>query len=95
MSLSEQMEYVGRAMTELGFLRVETKTPRPVTVSGQRGIRFELTMRTTEGLAMSALAQAVNKNGLNYYIIYLAPSAHYYAATLPNAIKVMDSAAIS
>lgn len=94
MSLSEQMEYVGRALTEMGYLRVETKTPRPVTVSGQRGIRFEISMRTTDGLAMSGLAQAVNKNGLNYYIIYLAPSAHYYGVTLPNAVKVMDSAAI-
>jgi hypothetical protein len=94
MSLSEQMEYVSRALVEIGYLRVETKNPRPVTVTGQRGIRFELSMNTTEGLAISGLAQAVNKNGLNYYIIYLAPSSHYYPANLPNAVKVMDSAAI-
>ena len=33
MSLSEQIEYVGRSVSELDFLNVETKSPKPVTLS--------------------------------------------------------------
>lgn len=94
MSLSEQIEYVGRSMTEAGYLHVETKSPRPVNLSGQRGVRFELNMRNSAGLNISGLAQAVNKGGLNYYIVYIAPSEYYYQSHLDNVIKTMDSATL-
>jgi hypothetical protein len=94
MSLSEQIEYVGRAVSELGYLNVETASPKPVTLSGTKGVRFEMTMRTKEGLNVKGLAQAASKGGKSYYILYLAPAEHYYAANVANAVAVMDTASL-
>ena len=58
---------------------------------GTKGVRFEITMRTKDGLNMKGMAQAVSKGGKSYYIVYLAPAEHYYAANLANAVAVMDS----
>ena len=92
MSLTEQMDYVTRSLGEVDFKKVNYKSPKPVTISGQKGIRFELNMRNNDGLDINGLAQAVTKDNKNYYIIYLAPKEHYYNSNLKNAIAVMDSA---
>lgn len=94
MSLTEQMEYIAKAIGELGYSKIETQSPKPVMISGQKGIRFELSMKTVEGLNFSGLAQAVSKDDKNYYIIYLAPTQHYYKKHLENVIKTMDSATL-
>lgn len=94
MSLSEQIEFVSRAVSELDYLNVETASPKPVTLSGTKGVRFEMTMRTKDGLNMKGLAQAVSKDSKSYYIVYLAPTEHYYGANLANAVAVMDSATL-
>lgn len=91
MSLSEQMEYVATALSVLDYQKVETANPKPVTVGTAKGVRFEFTAKTTEGLNMKGLAQAVSKNKLNYYIVYVAPAEHYYDAGLKNAVAAMDS----
>ena len=92
MSLSEQIEYVAKSIVELGYTKIETKSPKPVKISGQSGVRFELSMKTKEGLNISGLAQAVAKDKKNYYIIYLAPSQNYYSKYLSNVTNIMDSA---
>lgn len=91
MSLSEQMEYVTTALSELDYLKIETASPKPVTVSEAKGVRFELTARTKDGLNMRGLAQAVSKKGKSYYIIYMAPAEHYYTASLKNVVAAMDT----
>lgn len=91
MSLSEQMEYVAAAVSELDYQKVETRNPQPVTIGNSKGVRFEFTARTTDGLNIRGLAQAVSDKGLSYYIVYIAPEEHYYDATLPNVKATMDS----
>jgi len=91
MSLSEQMEFVSDSVSQLDYHKVETANPQPVTVGGVKGVRFELTGVTTNGLNMKGMAQAVSKGGLSYYVVYLAPAEHYYDANLKNAQAVMDS----
>lgn len=91
MSLSEQMEYVATAVSVLDYQKVETLNPKPVTVNGAKGVRFEFTAKTSEGLNMKGLAQSVSKNKLNYYIVYIAPAEHYYDAGLKSAVAAMDS----
>ncbi len=91
MSLTEQMEYVASAVGALDYQKVETSNPKPVMVGDTKGVRFELTAKTTEGLNIHGLAQAVSKKGLSYYVVYLAPQEHYYDATLKNAVAAMDS----
>ncbi len=92
MSLSEQMEFVAASVTALDYQKVTTLNPKPVTIGDSKGVRFEFTARTTDGLNMHGLAQAVSKGGLSYYIVYIAPEEHYYQASLANATAVMDSA---
>ncbi len=92
MSLSEQMEFVSSAVSALDYQKVETLNPKPVTLGGVKGVRFELTGKTSDGLNIKGMAQAVSNKGLSYYIVYLAPAEHYYDASLTNAVAVMDSA---
>ena len=91
MSLSEQMEFVSRSVGVLDYQKVETRNPQPVMIGAAKGIRFEFTARTTEGLDMQGLAQAVSSKGLSYYVVYIAPAEHFYGANLKNATAVMDS----
>ena len=90
MSLSEQIEYVSTAIGTLDYQKVQTSAPKPVAVGGAKGVRFEVTAKTSEGLNIRGLAQAVSKDGLNYYVVYLAPDNHYYAASLPAVLAAMD-----
>ncbi len=92
MSLSEQMEFVAASVTALDYQKVTTLDPKPVTIGANKGVRFEFTAKTTDGLDMHGLAQAVSKGGLSYYIVYIAPEEHYYQASLANATAAMDSA---
>lgn len=91
-SLSEQISYMERAIATLGFLSVEAKSPKPIDLGGVRAVRFELSMRTKEGLNYKALAQATTHKGKAYYILYLAPEVHYYDLSLKNAVAAMDTA---
>jgi len=91
MSLTEQMEFVANSVSELGFVKVEYASPKPVTVSDTKGVRFEIITKTKEGLDTKGLAQAVSKNGKNYYIVYIAPKIHYFNANKNNVIAIMDS----
>ncbi len=91
MSLSEQIEYVATAIGALDYQKVETSAPKPVTVDGAKGVRFDITAKTSEGLNIRGVAQAVSKGGLNYYVVYLAPETHYYAASLVAVRATMDA----
>jgi len=92
MSLSEQMEFVAQSVSALDYHKVETANPKPVRVGSVKGVRFELTAVTAEGLNIRGLAQAISSKGQSYYIVYLAPAEHYYDANLKSATAVMDSA---
>jgi len=91
MSLSEQMEFVAASVSELDYQKVETRNPQPVAIGNNRGVRFEFTARTTDGLNIRGLAQAVSDKNLSYYIVYIAPEEHYYDASLSNVKAAMDS----
>lgn len=91
MSLTEQMEFVTNAVSELGYLKVEYASPKPVNVGDTKGVRFEINTKTKEGLDTKGIAQAISKNGKNYYIVYIAPKIHYFNANKNNVISIMDS----
>jgi hypothetical protein len=94
MSLSEQIEFVASSVAALEYQKVETANPHPVTLSGIRGVRFELTAKTRNGLDIKGMAQAVSKGKQTYYVVYLAPAEHYYEASLKDALTVMDTAVL-
>jgi len=94
MSLSEQIEYVATAVGALDYQKIETSAPKPVTIGDAKGVRFEIRAKTSEGLNIRGLAQAVSKSGLNYYVVYLAPESHYYATSLAAVQATMDGQAV-
>lgn len=91
MSLSEQMAFIADSLSTLDYKKVETFNPQPVSAGGAHGVRFEITAVTADGLKMRGLAQAVPAKGKTYYVVYIAPEMHYYAANLKNVVAVMDS----
>ena len=91
MTLNDHMDFVSRTLGELELQKVEIANPKPVQISGVKGIRFEAVGKTKKGLNMKVLAQAVTKGEKTYYMIYMAPQEHYYDATLNDAITTMDS----
>ncbi|MEG1452603.1 hypothetical protein [Brevundimonas sp.] len=91
MGVLEQVEFVRDSVEAYGFTRVESASPRPVTVSEQRGVRFDLTATTAAGLQIKGFGQLVAKDGAAYVAIYLAPAEHFYPASQASALAAMDS----
>lgn len=91
MSITEQVEFVADSVTALDYQRVETSSLRPVDVAGERGVRFDIEAQTSEGLDIRGLGQAVRHGDRLYVAIYLAPSEHYFAASLASAEAAMGS----
>lgn len=93
MGVIEQVEFVRDSVEAYGYQRVETASPRPVTVSNQRGVRFDLTAATIDGLKIKGFGQVVSKDGLAYVAVYLSPEEHFYPESQASATAAMDSLA--
>ena len=91
MSVTEQVEFVADSVAALGYERVETTAPRPVTINGHRGVRFDFTAVNADGLNYKGVGQAVKKDDRLFVAIYLATEEHYFAASLPSATATMDA----
>lgn len=91
MGVLEQVEFVRDSVEAYGYARVEATAPRPVTISGQRGVRFEMTALTSSGLQIKGFGQLVAKDDLAYVAIYLAPNEHFYPVSNASALAAMDS----
>lgn len=91
MSVSEQVEFVADSITALGLERVATSAVRPVTVGGQRGVRFDVEAVNGDGLNYKGRGQAVKANDKLYVAIYLAAEEHYFEASLASAEAAMDA----
>lgn len=91
LGLLEQVEFVTESVEALGYTRVESAQPRPVQVSGKRGLRFDLVASTDAGLEIKGYGQVVSQDGLGYVAIYLAPSESYFNQSQASALAAMDS----
>jgi len=91
-SPQDTVEFVADSVTALGYLKVDTANLRPAKLGGAEAVRFDLTARTTDGLDISGSAVTARKGGKLYVILYLAPSEHYYGATLAEVDSIMNSA---
>jgi hypothetical protein len=91
MTVTEQIEFITDSLPPMGFERVQTSNVRPVTVNGQRGVRFDFSSVTKTGLRYLGRGQAVKANDKLYVAIYVAPEEHYFQATLASAEAAMDA----
>ena len=94
LTASELMEFVSDSVSALGYLKVETTSPRPGKFADADGVRFDLTGRTLEGLDISGTALAAVKGGKLYVILYLAPTEHFFADGLPEVEQIMKTATV-
>ena len=91
MSPTELVEFVTDSVAGFDFLRVETQNLRPARFAGSDALRFDLTAATRPGLEMRGTALVAEHEGRLYLILYLAPSEHYYSATLQEVEGIMSS----
>ncbi|MDR3507514.1 MAG: hypothetical protein P4L64_06410, partial [Caulobacteraceae bacterium] len=91
MSATERVEFVADSVTALDYKRVETSNLRPGRFLDTDGVRFDITGATKEGLNISGTAVVVEKAGKVYLALYLAPTEHYYAATLDEVESIIKS----
>lgn len=94
MSFQEHIEFVSNSLSVIDLQQIATASPRPADIQGIRAVRFDITAKSPEGLDLKGVAQAVSKNGLNYYVVYIAPAEHYYDAALSDVQATMDSVSL-
>lgn len=87
----EQIEFVRDSIEGLAYERVETANPRPVSLAGQRGVRFDVTARTAQGLDIKGFGQVVTRGEQAYVALYLAPAEHFFDRSQASALRTMDS----
>jgi hypothetical protein len=73
----------------------EVGAVRPATLAGARGIEMDFTYATEgDNLERQGVARAAVIGGRLYVISFDAPKIHYFAAGLPTARAIMDTARV-
>lgn len=93
MGPTELAEFVAESAVALGYQRVETAKLRPAKFGAADALRLDLSAKTQSGLEISGVAQVSTVDGKLYLMLYLAPSEHYFTATLPDVEAILNSAA--
>lgn len=92
MTPTEQVEFVTDNLAALGYQRIEVASLNPgKTAGGETAIRASITAKTKSGLDISVLAQVLQVKDQLFLVMYVAPTEHYYGASLKQAESVMDS----
>lgn len=94
LSQNELVEFVVDSVAAIGYERPESANLRPAKFGNAEGLRFDLSAKTAEGLDVSGTSLLAESGGKLYVILYVAPTEHYYAATLPEIERVMSSATL-
>jgi hypothetical protein len=95
LSPSEMVEFVTDTVAALDYQHPEATGLRPSKFGATSGVRFDLTAQTKQGLNVSGTAQIAESGGKAYVMLYLAPSEHYYAATLADVEATFSSATLN
>ena len=93
MSESELVEFIVDNVAAFGYQRPEAAGLRPALIGGAKGVRFELTAQTSEGLTVSGTSLIVREANETYALIYIAPKEHYYEAALADVEAIFQSLA--
>jgi hypothetical protein len=94
LSQTELVEFVVDSVAAIGFERPESANLRPAKFGAADGLRFEVSAKTPEGLDISGTALLAERGGKLFVILYVAPSEHYFTATLPEVDHIMSTASL-
>ena len=92
-SRSEIVEFVNASLAALGYVGVSPRNIRPAALAGQDGVRFDIDMRTVDGLDVSGAALAAQSGDRLDLILFLAPREHFYPALMPEIDRMLIAAA--
>lgn len=92
MSPSELAEFTADTVVALGYQRVQTAKLRPAKFGAVDGLRFDIKAQTDSGLEISGVAQLCEDKEKLFLVLYLAPTEHYFAASLPEVEALLKSA---
>ena len=91
MNANEVQEFVVASIAAAGIVDVAAAGLRPFDFAGLRGFRFELDMRTPDGLQMDGIvAGAVDGEDL-YLIVYTGTRAHHFRKLEPAVEALLAS----
>jgi hypothetical protein len=91
MTPSELSEFVTDSVAALDYERTEVTDLKPAKFGAADAIHIDLKAVTKAGLDMSGTALVAESGGKLYVILYLAPTEHYYGATLEEVQGIMAS----
>lgn len=92
MSGTELIEFITDTVTAHGYQRVETTALKPARLWGADGVRVEFEAKTEGGLEISGVAEVAQVGDRLGVILFLAPTEHYFGATVANVEAVFRSA---
>lgn len=78
LSAVEAQELIVDALRASGATDLKSEGLRPHLFAGETGFRFELSFANAQGLRYQAMAAGEVENGTMSWLIFLAPSGHYY-----------------
>lgn len=92
MTPNELAEFVVDTVVALDYEKAEMTGIKPARFGAVDALRVDVKAVTPAGLQMSGTSLVAESGGKLYVILYLAPSEHYFGATLPEVEGVMASA---
>ena len=91
MSESEVIEFIKDTLAYNGLENVEVSDIRPESFGTLSGIRFDMSAATQRGLNLLGTCKAAIEDGRLHFILFTAPSEHYYGLHIDEVNTILDS----
>ena len=87
----EIRDLVDDGLLRAGFVGVDAKNLRPDDFGGREGLRFEVSMTTSEGLAYQGMVAAFEHEDGLALVIFIAPSEYYFPRDGEKVSRMLDT----
>ena len=87
----EIRDLVDDGLLRAGFVGVDAKNLRPDDFGGREGLRFEVSMTTSEGLAYQGMVAAFEHDDGLALVIFIAPSEYYFPRDGEKVSRMLDT----
>jgi len=87
----EIRDLVDDGLLRAGFVGVDATNLRPDDFGGREGLRFEVSMTTSEGLAYQGMVAAFEHEDGLALVIFIAPSEYYFPRDGEKVSRMLDT----
>lgn len=84
MAPTELVEFIADSLAAAGYQRLETSGLRPAKIGSSDALRFDIVAKSEGGLELNGTAEVATISGKLYAFVFIAPTEHYYATSLPD-----------